>query len=441
MTGHGWTGWWRPPNADEHAAGDTGVATPVHIPSPTRPDELVTVSFAGAEYQARRHARGAAYELFAEAPGDGFEPDPRTDRAGPYHRFVPAVETDQPTLNDDGDTPSLLPASRLLSWYHVQRLSQTPHLRDAERELLRQVRGSIRIRPGTRMVRLLTRGQVAATLRRGLPLRGFCYREYDVAHLRTPAALRPLAASVPDEVDPTVVYLLRWRAVGPGDYLATDGPDFAAAARLPASSRVGPPILGTGFAPSDHELIPEYATEGFADLPLPMRAEIIACTDPGDQVTLFEYLPEQDGWSRMVGSHRSQLLAGLPGIDPAQERHPVGNPGTSRLIGRYKDADHDAIADPPRDYRVRVRTRAARFPVETLARHTPVGRYQNVAVTVVDEHRHLLRLRSRRLDDAVVRLPGVECVERGVYEFWAPAEAVTDREDHVVAHDLPKRPG
>jgi hypothetical protein len=45
-------------------------------PGVTSPDSQVTVRFKGRQYPAAPLARGAAYELFADEPDDGFLPNP-----------------------------------------------------------------------------------------------------------------------------------------------------------------------------------------------------------------------------------------------------------------------------------------------------------------------------------------------------------------------------
>src|SRR5581483_7405281 len=101
-------------------------------------------------------------------------------------RFVPAADVDvvEGSPPDCPEAPLHAPLSRAMSWATVHRLSQTP----GSGTRLAAIRGSARIRRGTRMVKVLSATQAAAYLRGALP-HGFCYREYDVAHLRTPADL------------------------------------------------------------------------------------------------------------------------------------------------------------------------------------------------------------------------------------------------------------
>src|SRR5207249_4021905 len=114
--------------------------------------------------------------------------NPRPGPYGRYRRFVPAVEV-QVVEGEAAvafDRPMVVPLSRTLGWAAVQRMSQTP--RGSGGQVLGAVRDSVRIRRGTRMVKVLSAGQLAGYLRGWLP-QGFCYREFDVAHLRTPAEL------------------------------------------------------------------------------------------------------------------------------------------------------------------------------------------------------------------------------------------------------------
>src|SRR4051812_40477452 len=172
---------------------------------------------------------------------------------------------------DPLEPPLSAPLRRDLGWAQVQRMSQSAAHRDDR--TLRWIRGTAVIRRGTRMTKVLSAAQVAGHLGGWLPY-GFCYRSCDIAHLherRELALLRTDGAPEPD-----VAYALRWRAVDPLDYEVPGGDTQPGLAQLPAHSRVGAMVLGTGFSPSTDDLIPEYVTAGFADLPMPANAQLIA---------------------------------------------------------------------------------------------------------------------------------------------------------------------
>ena len=102
------------------------------------------------------------------------------------------------------------------------------------------------------MVKVLSARQLAGHLHGWLP-QGFCYREYDVAHLRTPVDLGVLRSDGDDSGDDQVIFALRWRAIDPLDYEIPFVADFHGLVRMPPRDRIGPPVLGTGFAPSGHQ--------------------------------------------------------------------------------------------------------------------------------------------------------------------------------------------
>jgi len=320
------------------------------------------------------------------------------------------------------DGPMLVPLTREVSWERIQRLSQQ-HTRGDDAELIAGVRATAVIRRGTRMVKPLPARAVAGVLR-GAVVSGFCYRGFDTASLRTPGDWAILG------YDPTapVAFVLRWRAVDPLDYAypRTGG----GLTSIAAHERLGPPVLGTGFAPSSTELIPEYHTADFADLPLTANASLIGYTPDGGESILYTYQPEQRGWLRLAGPQWRPLLAGLPGVTPEQEYHALhAERPFSRLVGRFQGAEHDAVADPPETFRVLAMSRAARFPVESLARRTRYARWRGVLCTGVGLEGEWARLRLCVPDAASVDTTGAQCQERGVYEVWAPVAEVTDVQD------------
>ena len=206
-------------------------------------------------------------------------------------------------------------------------MSQSAAYRDDV--MLRRIRATAAIRRGTRMTKVLSPAQVAGHLGGRLPY-GFCYRSCDIAHLHDPRELTLLATDGAAEAA-EVAYALRWRAVDPLDYEVPAGPAQPGLALLPAHSRVGAMVLGTGFSPSTDDLIPEYITAGFADLPIPANAQIIAYVSGGEEILLYSYQPEQHGWLRLAGPRWRPLLDNLPGVSPDREYVPCTTPGSSTI--------------------------------------------------------------------------------------------------------------
>jgi hypothetical protein len=394
----------------------------------------VRVAYDSSIYSAEPVARGAAFELFAEQPTPGFLRNPRPGARKPYRRFVPAGEVDvvegsPPAPPED---PLHAPLSRAMSWATVHGLSQSP----GSAERLAPIRDSARIRRGTRMVKVLSATQTATYLNGALP-HGFCYREYDIAHLRTPADLAVLRGDG-SEFEPgaeDAVFALRWRATDPMDYEIPYGTEFAGLVGMPPHDRLGAGILGTGFAPSGQHLLPEFVTAHLADLPLPALADLVAYTADGTEVVLYTYAPEQRSWTRMAGSQWRHVLSLLPGIAPDQEYFPVPEMPT-RLVGWYRGTEYEAIADPPDDFRVNARVRAARYSVESLARRTAYVRWRGTDCAVVRDEGEWLRVRLIRPDRDNVAQAGATCLERGVYEAWAPFGETTARRTFDIGYAL-----
>jgi len=333
------------------------------------------------------------------------------------------------TVGADPLEPALsAPLRRDLGWAQVQRMSQSAAYRDDV--LLGRIRATAQIRRGTRMTKVLSPAQVAGHLGGWLPY-GFCYRSCDLAHLHDPAELNGL--STDGSGDAGVAYALRWRAVDPLDYEVPAGPAQPGLALLPAHSRVGAMVLGTGFSPSTDDLIPEYVTAGFADLPMPANAQIIAYVPGGEEVILYTYQPEQHGWLRLAGPRWRPLLDSLPGVSPDREYLPCTAPGSAKLVGQIKDQEYEAVADPPAEFRVRALTRAARYPVSTLSRRAEQALWRNVPCWVLQRDESWARLRLVRPDSDGLAATGARCYERGVYETWAP---VGELMDHHIA-DIP----
>ncbi|GAB3065911.1 hypothetical protein [Micromonospora schwarzwaldensis] len=396
----------------------------------------VRVTYDGRVHPAEELARGAAYELFSADEVPGFEWCPRPGGGLPWRRFVHATEVDavhgaaEPT--EESDSPLLMPVHRDRGWAYVHQLSQRPAA--AGDATLAAVRASAVIRPGTRMVKVLSARQLAGYVRGWLP-HGFCYREHDVAHLRTPAGLAVLRG---DSEGGDVAYALRWRAADPADYDVPVGPAHRGLTALPPRDRIGPPVLGTGFVPSDAQLVPEFVTRDFADLPLPANASLLAYPAEGVEVVLYTYQAEQRGWLRLAGPQWRHLLAAVPGLAADQEYVPTGDaPRSTRLVGAYAGAEYEAVADQPGGFRVLAMTRAARYPVDAAARRLRVAVWRGVPCLVLREEAGWLRLRLRRPDPDAVAVTGAQCHERGVYEVWAPGGELT--EDRVVDLPYPRR--
>jgi hypothetical protein len=390
------------------------------------------VRYDGVAYPAEPVARGAAFEIFTSEPVPGFLPNPRPGARKPYRRFVPAVEVEvvegQPPQPLDG--PLVAPLSRTLNWPAAHRMTQSPQGGDGGGTVAK-IRGSATISRGTRMVKILSGRQLAGFLHGWLP-QGFCYREFDIAHLRTPAELAILRSDAAEDGAPEpAVFAVRWRAVDPRDYEVPTVADFGGLTRMPPGDRIGSPVLGTGFVPSGKHMIPEFVTAHLADLPLTAFAELLAYTGDGTEVVLYNYVPEQRSWSRMAGPQWRWLYAGVPGVAPEQELFAVP-PAPAKLVGIHRGQEFEAVADPPQEFRVLAKTRAARYEVEALGRRTPYVKWRDAACTVVRDEGQWLRLRLVRPSADQVAQVRANPVERGVYEAWAPrAEAIGYREVDV----------
>jgi hypothetical protein len=331
---------------------------------------------------------------------------------------------------DDYDDPLMMPVSRTIDWSAVHRMSQAREPGGA----IATIRRSAAIRRGTRLIKYLTADQVAGLLH-GWLIGGFCYRVRDVSHLHTPQDLAVLTGQ--RETD--VTYGVRWRAVDASDYDVPLSRDYAGLVSMPSHDRVGPPVIGSGFAPAEQHIIPEFITADLADLPVPAGASIVAYTPDGTEVVLYRYLPEQRSWVRMHGPQWRSLTANLhsPGGGPIpvyQEYFPVPT-GATTYVGTHQGRAFEAIVDPPAEFRVAAKFPAARFPLDSLARAISYATWRGSRWTVVRADRNWLRLRLCRPDAVQVAMAGAQCVERGLYEVWAPtAEAVVD--EITIPYDL-----
>ncbi|GIF10944.1 hypothetical protein [Actinoplanes teichomyceticus] len=332
---------------------------------------------------------------------------------------------------DPLDPPLMAPLRRDLTWQQVQSMSQSAAYRDDP--TLRRIRQTAAVRRGTRMVKILSPAQVAGHLGGWLPY-GFCYRACDLAHLSDPARLTLLRTD--GAAGERVAFALRWRATDAMDYELPGGPAQPGLAALPGHSRVGAMVLGTGFTPSTDELIPEYVTAGFADLPLPANAQLLAYVPGGDEVVLYTYQPEQHGWLRLAGPRWRGVLDELPGVSPDREYVPCTTPGSARLVGTIDGQEYEAVADPPGEFRVRALTRAARYPVQTLSRRAEQALWRGVPCWVLQRDETWARLRLLRPDVEALGATGARCYERGVYEAWAPVDELVDHHIAELAYRL-----
>jgi hypothetical protein len=230
-----------------------------------------------------------------------------------------------------------------------------------------------------------------------------------------------------------VAYALRWRAVDPLDYEIPGGTEQPGLAAVPAHERIGALVMGTGFTPSTDDLVPEFVTAGFADLPIPANAQLLGYPGDGEEVVLYTYQPEQHGWLRLAGPKWRHLLEGIPGLSPDREYIPCTDAPTAQLVGRINQHEYQAIADPPEEFRVRALTRAARYPVQTLSRRAEQALWRGIPCWVLQRDDRWARLRLTRPDSEALAATGARCYERGVYESWAPLAELVDH--HIL--DLP----
>jgi hypothetical protein len=236
-----------------------------------------------------------------------------------------------------------------------------------------------------------------------------------------------------EDVAGDVAFALRWRAVDPADYEVPSRPAYDGLLRIPPHDRLGAPILGTGFAPSRACIIPEWITADLVDLPLPARAELIAFTADGSEVLLYRYLAEQRAWARLAGPQWRQLLDGVQGVAADQEYFPVEEPLT-RLVGVFRDGEYEAIADPPDEFWLLAKVRALRHPMSSPSRRTPLVSWRGETCSVVRDGGDWLRVRMMRPNPEALTRLGATCVERGVYEAWAPTAEIDGHGDLVVRY-------
>jgi hypothetical protein len=394
--------------------------------------DATTVEYEGGSFAAEPIARGAAYQLFSDTQRDGFSVNPHGRPR--FRRVVHASDVallsgPAPGAND---ASIKVPLSRTMNWAAAHRLSQSRA--SAQSAALRETRDSASVRPGTRMVKILSGRQLSGYLRGWLPL-GFCHREYDIAHLRSPAELAVLSTDGRIDVSAEVIFALRWRAAGLEDFAIPYASDMPGLMDIPPHDRVGPPVLGTGFALSSRHIIPEFVTADMFDLPMPAHAELVAFTSDGSEVLLYGYLAEQRAWGRLAGPQWRHLLNGVDGVAPDQEYFPVPAAPT-QMLGVVGGKLLEAVADPPNEFLLLAKVRALRQPVSSPARRTPVVTWRDSECSVTRDGDDWARVRLTTPDpDAIARL-GATCVERGVYEAWAPVTEFKRRTDRVVRYEV-----
>jgi hypothetical protein len=131
--------------------------------------------------------------------------------------------------------------------------------------------------------------------------------------------------------------------------------------------------------------------------------------------------------------HGPQWKHLVPAAD--QEYFPVPA-ALTRYVGTFRDQLYEAIADPPGEFRVAAKTRAARLPVEAIARRVPYATWRGARCTIIWAEGDWLRLRLCRPSAEHVVDLGAHCVERGVYEAWAPAAEVSDGHEQDVWYTI-----
>jgi hypothetical protein len=139
-----------------------------------------------------------------------------------------------------------------------------------------------------------------------------------------------------------------------------------------------------------------------------------------------------------VGPQWRHLTDGLGDAHVDQEYVPTpkATGGTSRLVGQYRGQEYETVADPPDEFRVLAMTRAARYPVDALARRTRYATWRDARCAVVRDEGAWMRVRLCRPDADQVAALGARCVERGVYETWAPAAELVARDTADTGYDL-----
>lgn len=382
-------------------------------------------------YTARAIAGGAAFELYSDTRENGFQPSGRA-----FHRYVHASEVSSAggELLRAGVAPVSIPMMPGADFGTVHSYSQNPRVEAAERALVAAVRATAFITAGTRMVKPLNRQQVARQLTTAPMVSGVCFREFDVAHLRTPGDRVALAGD-PDNFG-DVAYALRWRAICACDYVSTEAGNFPGLVSMPGRERRGSMVLGTGFLPSGNHLIPEFATAGLADLPLTARAEILAYTPDGTEVTLFQYQPQTNVWDRVAGVRHRDLTSRVPGLEHGRALFRVRPAVHAGLTGEHEGERVPVTADPGHGFGAYVRGAVSRSPVTNAARFYTKARWRGVEVLVLSRSEDWVRLRLKHPDIESAATTGAACAERAVYECWAPRAELEDPRTVTVDYPL-----
>ncbi|HEX2143157.1 MAG TPA: hypothetical protein VHG10_01490 [Glycomyces sp.] len=384
-------------------------------------------------YRARSIAGGAAFELYSDTREDGFQPSGRT-----YHRYVHASEVSSAAgeLLLAGVAPLAIPLMPGIDAATVHRYSQNPRIGPAERALVSAVRATAFITGGTRMIKPLSSHQVARQLTSPPVVSGVCFREFDVAHLRTPDD-RVVLSGDPDDARDTA-FALRWKAICACDYTSTEAANQPGLVGIPGRERRGSMILGTGFLPSGTHLIPEFATAALADVPLTARAEILAYTPDGAEVALFQYQPQTKVWNRMAGARHRDLVNRIPGLENGRALFRTNPSAHAGLMGDHEGERVPVTADPGHGFSVYARGATSRNPVTRPQRYFTRARWRDVEVLALGRNEDWVRLRLSQPDIEAVMATDATCVERGVYECWAP-RAELERH-HMVTIDYPTGP-
>ncbi len=380
-------------------------------------------------YTARAIAGGAAFELYSDTHENGFQPSGRS-----FHRYVHASEVSSTggELLQAGVAPVSVPMMPGADFRTVHQYSQNPRIEAAERALVSAVRATAFVTVGTRMIKPLNRHQVARQLTTAPLVSGVCFREFDVAHLRTPGD-RVVLAGDPDNVG-DAAYALRWRAICACDYVSTEASNFPGLVTMPGRERRGSMILGTGFLPSGNHLIPEFATADLADLPLTARAEILAYTPEGTEIALFQYQPQTNVWDRVAGARHRDLISRIPGSENGRALFRSDPAVHAGLTGEHEGERVPVTADPGHGFSAYVRGAASRNPVTNATRFYTKARWRDVDVLVLSRNEDWVRLRLEYPDVESAMTTGAACVERAVYECWAPRAELEDPRTVTVAY-------
>ncbi|MEK8108130.1 hypothetical protein NKG94_30365 [Micromonospora sp. M12] len=273
---------------------------------------------------------------------------------------------------------------------------------------------------------MLSAQQLAGYVRGWLP-HGFCYREHDVAHLRTPATTTVLRTDGDaGREGPDVAYALRWRASDPGDYDVPMGEAHRGLTALASRDRLGAPVLGTGFVPSNGQLIPEFISRDFADLPMPANAALIAYPPEGWRWSSTPTRPNSAGgcgwWARSgVTCWPRCRVSPRPGVRAERGHAPLHPTGRHVRRQRVRGGGRPARRVPGAGD-----DQGGPVPGGRGGPPAPVRPVAGVPCLVLREEAGWLRMRLRHPNPDAVDTTGAQCQERGVYEAWAPGAEVTD---------------